>query len=251
MMFIKLGIIAGIVILGGMIFSNEIDNLFPTTSATVLDSLKNDISIFGSKASDSVEQRIDSSIDKIVDKTSESISNEISDAGDKISDEISEVKESSQKTIKEEISNFNPIESIQNIFTGNSNSGSTSQSSTSQSSTSQSSTNSVSSQNTISIIPETLSLSTKQQSDDNILLQYIDTSGKTESVNVIIRTADKEIFSGTFFTSKFDTNVNDATGIPYYVDMVVEHEDYGTVTSSVYNPGDSSDTKINGIFLQP
>ena len=256
MMFIKLGIIAGIVILGGMIFSNEIDNLFPTTSATVLDSLKNDINIFGSKASDSVEQRIDSSIDKIVDKTSESISNEISDAGDKISDEISEVKESSQKTIKEEILNFNPIESIQNIFTGNSNSGSTSQSSTSQSSTSQSSTsqsstNSVSSQNTISIIPETLSLSTKQQSDDNILLQYVDTSGKTESVNVIIRTADKEIFSGIFFTSKFDTNVNDATGIPYYVDMVVEHEDYGTVTSSVYNPGDSSDTKINGIFLQP
>ena len=246
MMFIKLGIIAGIVILGGMIFSNEIDNLFPTTSATVLDSLKNDVSIFGSKASDSVEQRIDSSIDKIVDKTSESISNEISDAGDKISDEISEAKESSQKTIEEEISNFNPIESIQNIFSGSSNSGSTSQSSTSQSQP-----NNISSQNTISIIPETLSLSTKQQSDDNILLQYVDTSGKTKSVNVIIKTTDKEIFSGTFFTSKFDTNVNDATGIPYYVDMIVEHEDYGTVTSSVYNPGDSSDTKINGIFSQP
>ena len=246
MMFIKLGIIAGIVILGGMIFSNEIDNLFPTTSATVLDSLKNDVSIFGSKASDSVEQRIDSSIDKIVDKTSESISNEISDAGDKLSNEISEAKESSQKTIKEEISNFNPIESIQNIFSGSSNSGSTSQSSTSQTQS-----NNISSQNTVSKIPETLSLSTKQQSDDNILLQYVDTSGKTKSVNVVIRTADKEIFSGTFFTSKFDTNVNDATGIPYYVDMIVEHEDYGTVTSSVYNPGDSSDTKINGIFSQP
>jgi len=246
MMFIKLGIIAGIIILGGMIFSNEIDNLFPTTSATVLDSLKNDVSIFGSKASDSVEQRIDSSIDKIVDKTSQSISNEISDAGDKISNEISEAKESSQKTIKEEISNFNPIESIQNIFSGSSNSGSTSQLSTSQSQS-----NNISSQNTISIMPETLSLSTKQQSDDNILLQYVDTSGKTKSVNVIIRTTDKEIFSGTFFTSKFDTNVNDATGIPYYVDMIVEHEDYGTVTSSVYNPGDSSDTKINGIFSQP
>ena len=229
-----------------MIFSNEIDNLFPTTSATVFDSLKNDVSIFGSKASDSVEQRIDSSIDKIVDKTSQSISNEISDAGDKIFNEISEAKESSQKTIKEEISNFNPIESIQNIFSGSSNS-----SSTSQSSTSQSQPNNISSQNTISIIPETLSLSTKQQSDDNILLQYVDTSGKTKSVNVVIRTADKEIFSGTFFTSKFDTNVNDATGIPYYVDMIVEHEDYGTVTSSVYNPGDSSDTKINGIFSQP
>lgn len=245
MMLIKLGIIAGIIILGGMIFSNEIDNLFPTTSATVLDSLKNDIGIFGSKASDSVEQRIDSSIDKIVDKTSESISDGITDAGDKISDEISDVKESSQKTIKEEILNFNPIESIQNIFTDSSNSDS------SQLLTSQSSINNVSTQNTVQIPSDTLSLSTKQQSDDNILLQYVDTSGKTKSVNVIIRTADKEIFSGTFFTSKFDTNVNDATGVPYYVDMIVEHEDYGTVTSSVFNPGDYSDTKINGIFSQP
>jgi len=238
-MFIKLGIIAGIIILGGMIFSNEIDTLFPSTSATVFDSLKNDVSNFGSKASDSVEQRIDSSIDKIVDKTTESISEEISEAGDKVTNEISEAKESSQKAIKEEISNFNPIESIQNIFTSGSSSDSTTQPS-----------NNISTQNSIPIPPETLSLSTKQQSDDNILLQYVDTSGKTESVNVVIRTADKEIFSGTFYTSIFDTNVNDATGIPYYVDMVVEHQDYGTVTSSVYNPGDSSDTKINGIFSQ-
>ena len=244
-MFIKLGIIAGIVILGGMIFSNEIDNLFPTTSATVFDSLKNDVGIFGSKASDSVEQRIDESIDKIVDKTSESIFDEISNVRDKVSDEISDVKESSQKAIKDEISNFNPIESIQNIFTDNSNSGSASSSSTTQELS-----NNISTQNITPIIPGTLSLSTKQQSDENILLQYIDTSGKTKSVNVVIRTTDKEIFSGTFYTSMFDTNVNDATGIPYYVDMVVEHEDYGTVTSSVYNPGDSSDTKINGIFSQ-
>ena len=243
-MFIKLGIIAGIIILGGMVFSNEIDTLFPSTSAAVFDSLKEDASNFGSKASNSVEQRIDASIDKIVDKTTESISEEISEAGDKVTNEISEAKESSQKVIKEEISNFNPIESIQNIFTGGSNSKSTSSSSIPKS------TNNISTQNPISIPPETLSLSTKQQSDDNILLQYVDTSGKTKSVNVVIRTADKEIFSGTFFTSMFDTNVNDATGIPYYVDMVVDHEDYGTVTSSVYNPGDSSDTKINGIFSQ-
>jgi hypothetical protein len=237
-MFIKLGIIVGIVILGGMIFSNEIDIFLPTTSATVVDSLKNDMNIFGTKALDSVEQRIDSSIDKIVDKTSESISNEISNVGDKVSNEISDVKESSQKSIKEKVSNFDPIKSIQNIFTGSSNLDSISQSSN------------VSTQNIVSIIPGTLSLSTKQQSDDNILLQYLDTTGKTKSVNVVIRTTDREIFSGTFYTSVFDTNVNDATGIPYYIDMIVEHEDYGTVTSSVYNPGDSSDTKISGIFSQ-
>ncbi len=232
-MLIKLGIIAGIIILGGMIFSTEIGNIFPTTSATVFDSLIDDMANFGSKASDSVDQRIDESIDKIVDKTSNSITNEISEAGNKISNEISEAKKSSQETISEEISNFNPIEAITNIFTGNSGSSSTTSSST-----------------TVPIIYETLSLSTKQQSDDNILLQYSDSSGKTQSVTVVIRTENKEIFSGTFFTSMFETTVNDASGIPYYVDMIVEHEDYGTITSSVFNSGDDSDTKINGIFSQ-
>ena len=116
-MFIKLGIITGIVILGGMIFSNEIGNLFPTTSASVFDSLKNDVSDFGSKASNSVDQRIDSSIDKITNATTESISEEISNVRNKLTDEISDVKESSQNAIKKEILNFNPIESIQSIFT--------------------------------------------------------------------------------------------------------------------------------------
>ena len=97
---------------------------------------------------------------------------------------------------------------------------------------------------------DTLSLSTKQLSDDNILLQYSDSSGKTQSVTVIIRTEQKELFSGTFFSSMFETTLNDATGIPYFIDMIVEHEEHGTITSSVFNPGDASDTNINGIFLQ-
>jgi len=239
-MFIKLGIIAGIIILGGMIFSNEIDNLFPSTSATVFDSLKNDVTSFGSKASNSVEQRIDKSIDTIIDKTGNSITNEIIEVGDKVTDEISSVKDTSQKAIAKEVSNFNPIESIKNIFGGNSNS-----------ENSLPSTDLSPVQNDLPITYETLSLSTKQQSDDNILLQYFDSSGKTKNVNVIIRTADKEIFSGTYFTSKFETSVNDATGIPYYVDMIIEHEDYGKVTSSVFNPGDLSDSKIYGVFSQP
>jgi hypothetical protein len=52
-----------------------------------------------------------------------------------------------------------------------------------------------------------------------------------------------------FFISKCDTNVNDVIEISYYVDMIVEHEDYGIVTSSVYNLEDFFDTKINGIFF--
>ncbi len=47
----------------------------------------------------------------------------------------------------------------------------------------------------------------------------------------------------------FETTVNDTTGILYYVDMVVEHEDYGAVTSSVFNPDDASDSKINGQLI--
>ncbi len=226
-----------------MIFYTEIGNIFPTTSAIAFDSLIDDVANFGSKASDSVDQRIDESIDNIVDKTSNSITNEISEAGDNIANEIYEAKKSSQKTISEEILNFNPIEAITNIFTGNSGSPSTTSPSTTSPSTTSPST-------TSPITYETLSLSTKQQSDDNILLQYSDSSGKTQSVSVVIRTEQKEIFSGIFFSSMFETTVNDATGIPYYVDMVVEHEDYGTVTSSVFNTGDASDSKINGIFFQ-
>jgi len=242
-MFIKLGIIIGIVILGGVIFSTEIDNLFPTTSASVTDSLKDDLSNFGTKASDSVEKRIDESIDKIVDKTGNAITNEISEAGDKISSKVSEAKESSQKMIDDNISNFNPIESIQNIFTGNSNS----QSSNNLSSVSESTPNLT--QNYFPLTYETLSLSTKQL-DDDVLLQYSDSSGKTISVKVVIRTAEKEIFVGTFFTSMFETTINDTIDVPYYVDMIVEHEDYGTVTSSVFNPGDSSELRISGVFSQ-
>ncbi|MBS1267861.1 MAG: hypothetical protein MAG458_00575 [Nitrosopumilus sp.] len=120
-MLIKLGIIAGIIVFGGIIFSDEIKSFFPNSSGETFDLLKDDISDLSLIASDSIENKIDSSIDKIVDKTSDSISTTISDeintAGNKISNEISDVKESSQQIIKEKISNFNLIESIQSILT--------------------------------------------------------------------------------------------------------------------------------------
>ncbi|MCV0393328.1 MAG: hypothetical protein K5790_08600 [Nitrosopumilus sp.] len=243
-MFIKLGIIAGIIILAGMIFSNEIDVLFPSTSASVFDSLKEDVSNIGTKTTDSVEKRLDDSIDNIIDKTSKSVTNEISEVGEKISDQISDAKDSSQKTINEEISNFDPLKAVKNIFTDNSKA-----KFQTESTEISSSTNPVS-QNTDPIIYETLSLSTIQESDNDILLRYYDSSGKTTSVNVKIRTDHKEIFSGTFYTSMFETIVNDASGIPYYVDMIVDHQEYGIVNSSVFNPGDNSDSKINGMFSQ-
>ena len=119
-MFIKLGIIAGILILGGVMFSTEIENLFPITSATVADSLKDDVSDLGTRTVDSADKRIDESLDEIVDKTSSKLKSEISEAGDRLTSEISEVKDSSQQIINEKISDFNPLDFFQNIFTDNS-----------------------------------------------------------------------------------------------------------------------------------
>ena len=104
-MLIKLGILlAGILLLGGMIFSNQIYDLLPIPLTTMLDSLKNDIDIFGSQALAFVEQRTDLSIDKIVNNTTKPMYDEINQTGGKVTNEIS---------------NLNPIESIQNIFSGN------------------------------------------------------------------------------------------------------------------------------------
>lgn len=119
-MLIKLGIVAGILILGGVMFSTELGNLFPTTSATVTGSLKDDVSDLGTKAANFTEKRIDESIDEIVDKTSSKLKSEISEVGDRITSEISEVKDSSQQIINQEISDFDPLGFIQNIFTDNS-----------------------------------------------------------------------------------------------------------------------------------
>ena len=42
-----------------------------------------------------------------------------------------------------------------------------------------------------------------------IFLQYFDTNGKINNVNVVIRNTEKEIFSGTYFTLMFETSLND------------------------------------------
>lgn len=98
---------------------------------------------------------------------------------------------------------------------------------------------------------ETLKLKTVRNADDTVSIQYEDTSGKTLKVTVNLRNSEKELFSGEFFASKFDTNVNDVTNSPHIVEMIVEHADYGTVSSSVFNPEDADETTIYGVFTQP
>ena len=112
------------------------------------------------------------------------------------------------------------------------------------------------------LIFDTLSLSTvRYQDSENILnsapnpgdvqIKYEDTSGRTISVTVTLKNAEKEIFSGIFRTSTFTTSVNDVVDTPHILEMVVEHADHGTITSSVFNPSGNFDNTINGVFVKP
>jgi hypothetical protein len=97
---------------------------------------------------------------------------------------------------------------------------------------------------------ETLQLKTIRYDDNTVSIQYEDTSGKTVKVTVTLRNSEKQLFTGEFFSSKFDTNVNDISTSPHIIEMIVEHPDYGTVSSSVYNPQGDQDTTIYGVFTQ-
>jgi len=80
------------------------------------------------------------------------------------------------------------------------------------------------------------------------MLSYEDTSGKTISVTVTMRTIDRELFTGIFYSSMFEAYVNDAPNTSYFIDMTVEHQEYGTISSSVFNPTETPETIINGVF---
>ena len=134
-MLIKLGIIGAILILGGMMFSTEITTLFPSTSALLSDSLKNDINSLNDKITNSAENRLDTSIDRTIQSVSDSVYEGITDTGDKLVENVNEkisegitdtgdniktqIVESSQLTkevIVNEVSEFNPLNFIKNIF---------------------------------------------------------------------------------------------------------------------------------------
>jgi len=137
-MLIKLGIIASVLVLGGMMFSTEITSLFPNTSALLADSLKDDINSLNAKVTNSAENRLDSSLDKtiqsvsdsvyegitdtgdkLVENVNEKISEGITDTGDNIKNEILESSTSSTTELVNEVSEFDPFNFIKNLFKTN------------------------------------------------------------------------------------------------------------------------------------
>ena len=134
-MLIKLGIIAAVLILGGMMFSTEITTLFPSTSALLADSLEDDINTLNEKVTNSAENRLDTSIDKtiqsasdsiyqgitetgdkLVENVNEKISEGITETGDNIKTQIVESSESSKEILVNEVSGFDPFNFIKNLF---------------------------------------------------------------------------------------------------------------------------------------
>ncbi len=246
-MFIKLAIIGSVLLIAVIVFPNEIYQLFPETSSNV----KNDLG----KIKDDAIQKTETTIGE----GGKLVNNQVKDFTKRSTEGI---LESISESISESINNFSES-TLQTIgFAGILGDDQTNNESMDQSSSSTTATYSTtgtysttespfstkaSGEQTIQTF-ETLSLKSTQQSNDNIMLHYEDTSGKTISVTVTLRTTEKELFTGIFYSSMFETFVQDVTQTSYFIDMVIEHEEYGTISSSVFNPVDSPDTIINGVF---
>ena len=220
-------------------FSSEINGLFPNISSNVIEPMKEDANNLGIKTTKTVENGLDSSV-KVMDETS-----------DKISSHINSAKESSKDLLSEKISQINPVKSIDDIFKKPTDELATQSTTSTTEPINYPNTDSNIEANYPHVVYEKLDLFMIQQSNGDVLLQYSDVTGNTKSTNVVIRTSEKEIFSGTFFTSNFKTVINDVSRTSYYVDITVEHKDYGTVTSSIFNSVDNIDSEITGEFYQP
>ena len=241
-MFIKLAIIGSILSVAVIVFPNEIYQLFPETSSNVkndLETIKDDAIQKTGATIEEGGKLVNNQVKDLAESSTESIF-------DGISESISDFSESTLQTIG--------FAGILGDGQADSAKSTARHDSTSASSPSKSTPSTASPFTTVTTEGqsiqtfETLSLSSTQQSNDNIMLRYEDTSGKTTSVTVTLRTTEKELFTGIFYSSMFETFVQDITKTSYFIDMTIEHEDYGTISSSVFNPVDSPDTIINGVF---
>ena len=242
-MMIKLVIIGAVLLVGGIIFSNEINQLLPEFSTNIFDSAKKDLNQMKDSTIQTTEtigagmKTVSDDINDFAESSAEQLSEGVKDLGESALQVISfgGILEDSQEANSESTERHAAISS--------------SKETNPTSFRDSSPTTIVTKTQTIQTF-ETLSLVTSQQPDDIVMLHYEDTSGKTISVTVILRTTEKDLFTGTFYSSMFETSVNAATKTSYFIDMIIEHEEYGTIASSVFNPVDTPNTIINGVFSQ-
>ncbi|MBM3910027.1 MAG: hypothetical protein FJ356_00055 [Thaumarchaeota archaeon] len=98
---------------------------------------------------------------------------------------------------------------------------------------------------------KTLQLTTTQEDNGDVKVQYSDNSGNTISVKFTLKNSERELFSGTFYASNFETSITDISNTDHIIEMIVEHKEFGTITSSVYKPAGNLNSMINGVFMTP
>lgn len=115
-MLLKIGIIASIVVLGGIIFSGEIQEIFPNSSTTGVNSLKTDVSTIAAESIESAEQKIDLTVKKAENKISDfghqtiqTAESTIDESLDKAGNQISEIKQDSSEYVEEKITEKIPF----------------------------------------------------------------------------------------------------------------------------------------------
>ncbi len=260
-MKIKLAIIGAVILGGVIIFANESSQLLPEFSTNTFDSATTDLKKITDDTIQTTETTIGSGVKTISDgvndfasNTAEQLSAGVKDLGESALQVISfgGILGDSQEANSESTERPATISSSKetNPTPVGDSSPITSSKETNPTPVSDSSPTTIVAKTQAIQTFETLSLVTSQQPDDTVMLNYEDTSGKTISVTVILRTTEKDLFIGTFYSSMFETSVNDATKTSYFIDVIIEHEDYGTISSSVFNPADTPDTIINGVFSQ-
>ncbi len=107
-MLIKMAIIGAILLGGGVVFANEINQFLPGTSVNLLDSVKND---FGKITDDTVQSAgarvegtivtVTNQVNNIQEKSSELLSKSAQEVAESTQKGIKEVTDSTQKSIKE------------------------------------------------------------------------------------------------------------------------------------------------------
>lgn len=237
-MKIKLVITAVILVVGVIAFLPQTMDLIPNPP-TVIDSVKNDLTDIQEDAIKKVEGTIGNSIDSVssgiddfTQSSQEFLSTQVTPekiVPAKFEEEIFYGKLQEEETI--------PQEKIERHGSAPSTKGGTVAVPTV-----------ITTPETQTISYETLTLLTEKQVDDTVMIKYEDTSGQTNSVTVTMRNDEKILFTGQFFSSSFEASVLDAADTSHFIDMIVDHKVYGTVSASAFNPAGNTDAMINGVF---
>ena len=98
-MLLKIAVLGSILIIGGIIFSSQIQEIFPNTSTDGVNSLKSDISSLTSKSIDKAEEKLTDFGHQTIQSTEKKIETSVKKAENK----ISEIHQNSTEYIEENI----------------------------------------------------------------------------------------------------------------------------------------------------